>query len=265
MRPPRPADLIVPLATLLGSARRPGEVQGFGPIDPALARLLADAAAASPHTNFCVTVTSPEGFAVGHGCARAARRPRQAQDPSPAPGDGLPTRLNLTVSIADLPGLAVHAGPWSFTPSGGTGPSTARGRPGATGPPGGYGLWTMRIPGGREFSVRLDPVPTFDCGHEHETRAYVPGARLRHLVQVRDGTCTFPSCNRHARESDFEHALPYDQGGRTCACNAGARSRACHRVKQSPGWNVTQPQPGWHQWTTPSGRVHIQEPKRYPA
>jgi hypothetical protein len=265
MRPPRPADLIVPLATLLGSARRPGEVQGFGPIDPALARLLADAAAASPHTNFCVTVTSPEGFAVGHGCARAARRPRQAQDPSPAPGDGLPTRLNLTVSIADLPGLAVHAGPWSFTPSGGTGPSTARGRPGATGPPGGYGLWTMRIPGGREFSVRLDPVPTFDCGHEHETRAYVPGARLRHLVQVRDGTCTFPSCNRHARESDFEHALPYDQGGRTCACNAGARSRTCHRVKQSPGWNVTQPQPGWHQWTTPSGRVHIQEPKRYPA
>jgi hypothetical protein len=59
--------------------------------------------------------------------------------------------------------------------------------------------------------------------------------------------------------------LPCDQGGRTCACNAGARSRACHRVKQSKDWTVTQPQPGWHQWTTPAGRVYTQDPKRYPA
>jgi hypothetical protein len=89
--------------------------------------------------------------------------------------------------------------------------------------------------------------------------------KLRHLVQVRDGTCTFPPCNRHARESDFEHALPYDKGGKTCTCNAGARSRACHRVKQCKGWNVTQPKPGWHRWETPAGRVYVQEPKRYPA
>jgi hypothetical protein len=82
---------------------------------------------------------------------------------------------------------------------------------------------------------------------------------------VRDGTCTFPPCSRHARESDFEHALPYDKGGRTCTCNAGARSRACHRVKQSPGWSVTQPRPGWHRWETPSGHVYTQEPKRYPT
>jgi hypothetical protein len=113
--------------------------------------------------------------------------------------------------------------------------------------------------------VRFDPVPTFDCDHRFETDGYQPSDRLRHLVQVRDGTCTFPCCNRHASESDFEHAKPYDQGGKTDACNAGARSRACHRVKQSKGWNVTQPRPGWHQWTTPSGRVYTQEPKRYPA
>jgi hypothetical protein len=121
------------------------------------------------------------------------------------------------------------------------------------------------MPGGRRFTVRLDPVPTLGCDHRHETGAYQPGDRLRHLVQVRDGTCTFPPCNRHARESDFEHAQPYDQGGRTCACNAGARSRACHRVKQSPGWKVTQPWPGWHQWQTPAGRLYVQEPWHYPA
>ena len=101
--------------------------------------------------------------------------------------------------------------------------------------------------------------------HRHDAAGYQPSDKLRHLVQIRDGTCTFPPCNRHARESDFEHALPYDQGGRTCACNAGARSRACHRVKQTKGWTVTQPRPGWHQWQTPSGRVYTQEPKRYPT
>jgi hypothetical protein len=58
---------------------------------------------------------------------------------------------------------------------------------------------------------------------------------------------------------------PYHKGGRTCACNTGARSRKCHRIKQSKGWSVTQPKPGYHQWTTPTGRVYTQEPKRYPA
>jgi len=111
--------------------------------------------------------------------------------------------------------------------------------------------------------VRLDVVPVLECDHRYETHGYQPSDKLRHLVQVRDGTCTFPPCNRHARESDFEHRRPYEKGGRTCACNAGARSRACHRVKQSTGWNVTQPKPGWHQWTTPSGRVYVQGPKRY--
>ena len=124
---------------------------------------------------------------------------------------------------------------------------------------------SLTLPSGLEYSVDLAPVPTFDCDHRSESHAYQPNATLRHLVQIRDYSCTFPPCSRHARESDFEHAVPYDQGGRTCACNAGARSRKCHRVKQSPGWNVTQPQPGFHQWTTPRGRTYTQGPKRYPV
>jgi hypothetical protein len=260
----RPADLIVPLATLLGLAERPGDIHGFGLIDPALARELAAAGAASPRTEICVTVTSPEGYAIGHGCARPARRSRP---PGPAPSPlTLPVRLNLTIPAAALPSLTAsasragpgsndepdsHLGSWAFTPRRG---------PGARGD---YGTWTLTLPGGRQFTVRLDPVPTFSCDHRYESRGYQPSDRLRHLVQIRDGTCTFPPCNRHARESDFEHAIPYDQGGRTCTCNAGARSRACHRVKQSPGWKVTQPKPGWHRWETPSGRVYVQEPKRY--
>ena len=63
---------------------------------------------------------------------------------------------------------------------------------------------------------------------------------------------------------DFEHAVPYHKGGKTCGCNGGCRCRRDHRVKQSPGWKVTQPQPGYHQWTTPSGRTYTSEPMRYP-
>ena len=69
---------------------------------------------------------------------------------------------------------------------------------------------------------------------------------------------------RAARRCDFEHAVPYDKGGKTCGCNGGCRCRRDHRVKQSPGWKVTQPMPGYHQWTTPSGRTYTTEPMRYP-
>ncbi len=263
----RPADLIVPLVTLLGLAERPGEVQGFGLLDPGLARKLAAGAAAGPRAEVCVTVTSPEGYAIGHGCARPEHRsrPEQTATTPGAPPPALPARLNLTIPATALAGLTGNhgrAGPWAFISCGSPAPP-GRTRQGP--PPDGYGTWTLILPGGRQFTVRLDLLPTFECDHRYETHSYQPSDKLRHLVQVRDGTCTFPPCSRHARESDFEHALPYDKGGRTCTCNAGARSRACHRVKQSTGWNVTQPRPGWHRWQTPSGHVYTQEPKRYPT
>lgn len=256
--PPRLADVVLPLATLLGLAERPGEGHGLGPLDPDLCRDLAIATAASPWTQFCVTVTDQDGIAVGHGCAR---RPRSGiRSPGTLPVPGLPARVNLTIPAAcllELTATATHGPPgqppWSFTPDDNTGP------------PGNSGTWTLTLPDGRRLTVHLSPIPTFDCDHRHESDAYQPNDTLRHLVQVRDYECTFPPCSRHARESDFEHAVPYDKGGRTCACNAGARSRACHQVKQSPGWTVTQPRPGWHEWTTPAGRTYTQAPKRYPA
>ncbi len=228
---PAKSNLTLPLATLLGLAERPGEAHGLGPLDPALARDLAAAAARSPHTEWCVTITDPTGMAIGHGCARPARK-KKADSPPPASRDG----------------------PWTFTP--------CHDDPG---PPGGYGTWALTLPGGRELTVKLGPIPVIECDHRHESRAYQPSDTLRHLVEIRDGTCTFPACSRHARGCDFEHAIPYDQGGRTCACNTGMRSRRCHKVKQSKGWTLTQPSPGWHQWTTPSGRTYIQGPMKYPA
>ena len=259
--PPRLADLVIPLATLLGLAERPGEGYGLGPLDPDLCRELAVAAAASSHSLLCVTVTGPDGIAIGHGCARRDRRKAGNRGAAPATLASLPTRVNLTISADRLTEVAGHpagAGPPGLPP-------WTLAKHGDQGPPDGYGTWTLTLPDGRHLTVELEPVPTLDCDHRHESHAYQPNDRLRHLVQVRDGTCTFPPCSRAARESDFEHATPYHKGGRTCGCNAGARSRQCHQVKQSPGWTVTQPKPGWHQWQTPAGRVYIQGPKRYPV
>ncbi|HEX6451196.1 MAG TPA: DUF222 domain-containing protein [Trebonia sp.] len=238
---PALAHLTLPLATLLGLAERPGEALGHGSVDPALTRQLAEAAAKSPRTRFCLTITDGNGYAVAHGCATLLRenregvRSRQATGPPHGLRDG-------------------PSGGWSLTRD--------HARAGADN---GYGAWILTVSGGRRYRVETHEIPLHDCDHRYATDSYRPGTLLRHLVEIRDGECTFTGCSHPADHCDFEHALPYEKGGTTDACNAGARSRRCHQVKQSRGWSVTQPEPGWHRWQAPSGRSYTKAPKRYPA
>jgi hypothetical protein len=220
--------LTIPLATLLGQADNPGEASGFGVLDPALARQMAAAAARDSRSTWCVTVTDSDGHAIGHGCAK----PAQTRTPGRSGRNG--SRDGLSFIQTD-----------------------------DHGPPGGHGTWQLAI-AGRLFTVPLIPIPVTDCDHRNQSAGYRPSAALRHLVQVRDGQCTQPTCVRAARRCDFDHTQPWHKGGRTCACNGGCRCRRDHQVKQSPGWTVTQPLPGYHQWTTPSGRSYTSEPYRYP-
>jgi hypothetical protein len=220
--------LTVPLGTAAGLADRPGELAGLGPIDPWLARDLAAAAATNPKTTWCVTVTDQHGHAVGHGCARPEPKShRKRAEPRPAG--------------------------FSFTPAS------------RDGPPGGYGTWRLRVPGGGpDLIVTLDSLTTQDCDHRYETRGHDPGVKLRHLAQVRHATCTSPVCRRPAAQCDFEHNTPYQAGGRTCLCNGGPKCRHDHRLKQHPRWTVAQHPDGTFTWTTPSGRQYTTEPTRYP-
>jgi hypothetical protein len=264
-------EIDVPLATLLGQAKRAGENRLLGALDPALARDLAEAAARSPYSRWTITIVDEHGYAAGHGIARPARtgysrhnRQQRARPPGIV-SSALPARINITVTQARLAELAAHAAkPRSGAPPGDW-DLTMRPAHATQHAPGGHGTWTLTLPGGRQLTVRLDTVSVHDCDHEYQSDSYQPGARLRRVVRVRDRECTFPTCSRPAHESDFEHCVPYGKGGRTCACNAGARSRRCHQVKQAPGWTVTQPRPGWHVWRTPTGRTHVQEPWRYIA
>ncbi|HEY6787518.1 MAG TPA: DUF222 domain-containing protein [Trebonia sp.] len=230
--------LDIPLLTAAGLGQRAGEARSLGTLDPGLARRIAGAAARHPGSKFCLTIVDEEGHAIGHGCcrprrSRKSRKSRKGQRAGPAP----PVASTFTLTPSD-----------------------------ETGPPGGFGSWILTLPGqAGELVVDLHPVPTGECGHQYESARHDPGDLLRHLITIRDGKCGFPTCSRHASESDFEHATPYDRGGRTCGCNCWACSRSCHQLKQSDGWDVTEIRPGYHQWTTPAGRTYVQEPWIYPA
>jgi hypothetical protein len=231
---------------LLGLAERPGELSGLGPVDPALARDLAGAAARNPKTTWCLTVTDEHGHAIGHGCARPAPRsrgpaqparpgPPGGHDPPGGPGDGPPPRFTFTGS-------------------------------GNHGPPGGYGSWRLStgIPGQPDLIITVDPIAQDTCDHRFEARGHDPGVKLRHLAQIRHATCTAPTCRRPAQQCDFEHNIPYEAGGRSCLCNGGPTCRHDHRLKQNPRWKAEQITPGTFRRTAPSGRQYTTEPTRYP-
>jgi hypothetical protein len=160
--------LTVPLATLAGLADRPGDLAGLGPVDPWLARDLATAAAASPKTTWCLTVTDDQGHAVGHGCARPEPKSHRKRA-----GPGPPGETGFTFNPASLHG-----------------------------PPGGYGIFTLESlatdpcdhrhqASGHDPGVRLrhlsqvrhatctSPVcrrPAAQCDHEHNV-PYEAGGR----------------------------------------------------------------------------------------
>jgi hypothetical protein len=112
--------------------------------------------------------------------------------------------------------------------------------------------------------LAIDPIPAGACDHRFAAAGHDPGARLRHLAQVRHALCTGPMCRRPSTHADFEHNISYEADGRTCLCNGGPKCRHEHRLKQDPRWNVDQLPDNTFQWTTPAGRQYTTEPTCYP-
>ena len=57
-----------------------------------------------------------------------------------------------------------------------------------------------------------------------------PSDKLRIGVQIKDGTCTFPTCSRPAEACDLDHKIPNPRGP-TSAANLGALCRRHHNMK----------------------------------
>jgi hypothetical protein len=104
--------------------------------------------------------------------------------------------------------------------------------------------------------AKLQLLETGKCSHGRQSRSYQPPNSLRHLVQVRQRTCSFRGCRRAAVRCDLDHTVPFDQGGRTCECNLAPLCRRHHRAKQAPGWHLQQSLPGQMTWQLPSGRTY---------
>jgi hypothetical protein len=192
-----------------------------------------------------------------------------SQSPGQVPGFG-------TLDASDSRALAAMlardpATKWCITLTGPGGHAIAHGcaKPGH-GPPGPAGT----DPGGDPragpgpppwiSAMTITPLQTGDCTHPRETLAYQATQALRHIIEIRQATCSRPGCRRAATSCDIDHVVPYHLGGRTCECGVGPVCRHDHRAKQAPGWTLTQTQPGHMTWTTPSGRTYTTEPTSYP-
>ena len=192
--------LTVPEATVTGRADRPGDLSGIGPVDPDLARDLAQAAARNPRSTWCVTVTDSQGHAIGHGCARPAKR-RKPDGPDPPGGP------RFTFTPTDHPG-----------------------------PPGGYGTWRFTT-GQQDLLIEIGPIPTGDCDHRWQARGHDPGVDA---AAPDRGPATprapGPAAGgpRPAARCDFEHNVPYEAGGRTCLCNGGPKCRPRPPAQAAP-------------------------------
>jgi hypothetical protein len=107
--------LLVPAGTLLGWSSAPGEIPGFGLLDPQTTRDMTAAAAAHPQTRWCVTVVGPDGTAAAHGCAPGRHpwtpSPRDGPGPDPPHRGASPTAEQAAQIIGLLSRLRVKFAP----------------------------------------------------------------------------------------------------------------------------------------------------------
>jgi hypothetical protein len=118
--------------------------------------------------------------------------------------------------------------------------------------------------GGWQITVTVRALAEGGCGHDTQAGGYRPPPRLRHLIQVRHRRCVFPGCRRPASQCDLDHTIPFNQGGRTCACNLAPLCRFHHLIKHALGWRLDQPHPGELVWTSPAGWTYTVQPGAHP-
>ena len=84
---------------------------------------------------------------------------------------------------------------------------------------------------------------------------YEPPQPLVDFIVARDRRCRFPGCRQPARICDIDHAIAWEDGGRTSKENLGLLCRRHHRMKTHGGWKLLSYDDGSCQWTSPAGKV----------
>ena len=92
--------------------------------------------------------------------------------------------------------------------------------------------------------------------------AYRVPADLRAFIATRDVTCRFPGCDHRAARSQIDHAVPWDDGGRTDADNLGVLCSRHHLLKTHRGWRLSESSAdGSCRWQSPAGVAHAHPPR----
>ena len=228
-------NLAFPLLTLLGLAERPGEAHGLGALDPGLIRDLAAAGARHPGSEFCVTITDDQGHAIGHGCCRPLRASKARAVPA-------------------------ATGRVTFAPSG------------QPGPDGGFGSWTMTLPGAAArsgwTSTPSRPTPATTASPPPATTPAPSCA-----TSSRSGTASAPSPPADATPASQTSSTPgrsptaAPPAAATATPAAGpATASSSHEAGTSPSHDPAGPAgPPWPAESTskaPGATQHDQRPAR---
>ncbi len=101
------------------------------------------------------------------------------------------------------------------------------------------------------------PVITRDL----RTVSYQINRRLRRFLNARDRTCTFPSCNRPAADTDKDHAIPWPLGP-TSVENLGCLCRYHHQAKQA-SFQIQRLPDGTVRWITRGQQYYDRPPQGF--
>lgn len=84
---------------------------------------------------------------------------------------------------------------------------------------------------------------------------YQPPQPLIDFIVARDRRCRFPGCRQPARVCDIDHAIPWEEGGKTSKENLGLLCRRHHRMKTHGGWELASFEDGSCEWKSPEGNI----------
>ncbi|GAA1700714.1 hypothetical protein GCM10009808_18010 [Microbacterium sediminicola] len=162
------------------------------------------------------------------------------------PGDGRGAlgaiRAKVQVVVPALTLLERDEGPSDLVGRSPIDPATARALAGTS------GRWWERLV--------THPV----TGQVLHTDSYERTADIDRYLRGRDQHCRFPGCRVAAIRCEVDHTHDFALGGRTAVANLSHLCQRHHSMKQFTAWRVRQLEHGVLEWTSPLGRIYVDEP-----
>ncbi|WP_431796048.1 DUF222 domain-containing protein [Microbacterium enclense] len=100
-------------------------------------------------------------------------------------------------------------------------------------------------------------------GEVLRTDTYHRTAAIDRHLRARDRHCRWPGCTTPAIRCEVDHTRDHALGGPTDTTNLAHLCQRHHTQKQFTRWKVRQHPGGILEWTSPTGRVYVDEPLPY--